>query len=72
MRILKTIEEMNDNEELCKYCDADPNGYSTPNGYYSCEGSWCGKAYERYLEECDISERAVDISRKVKITIERR
>ncbi len=42
-------------DELCAYCSATDYGetkcYSTPNGYYMCEGSWCGEAYDCYLEE---------------------
>lgn len=61
-----------DDEELCGYCRCETSGYSTPYGYESCEGGWCDEAYQRYLEENDISERAVKISEKVKITIERK
>ena len=38
---------------------------------YSCEGSFCEEAYSRYLDELEISERAVMIKKKTKVTIER-
>lgn len=69
--IIKSIEDF-DSEELCEYCVYETSGYATPYGYESCEGSKCQEAYERYLEENDISERAVNISKKVKIIIERK
>jgi hypothetical protein len=44
-----------DCDELCRYCyrtDYGSKGFGvTPNGYYSCEGNWCGEAYESYLED---------------------
>jgi hypothetical protein len=51
----QTIEEMQDSEELCKYCIKTDYGerkaMHTPNGYYTCEGSYCEEAYDAYLEE---------------------
>lgn len=42
-------------EDLCKYCERNDYGEhrssSTPNGYWSCEGSWCDEAYQAYLDE---------------------
>ena len=40
---------------LCKYCKDAMRGematYGTPNGSVMCEGRFCGKAYETYLDE---------------------
>lgn len=47
-----TAEELCD--DLCKHCPAPEEGrgtYGTPNGYYSCEGRWCGEAYDNYLDD---------------------
>jgi hypothetical protein len=48
------MEELQDSEELCKYCARTDYGTrkfcQTPNGYWSCEGSWCEEAYDAYLE----------------------
>ena len=42
-------------EELCEYCadtGYDRQGsYVCPSGYVSCEGRFCDKAYEQYLDE---------------------
>jgi hypothetical protein len=70
--MLKTYKEMCEDETICDYCRAEPGVFGTPNGYTSCEGNWCEEAYQRYLEENDVSERAVKISKKIKITIERK
>lgn len=47
-----TMEELD--EKLCKYCSRTDYGEhkssSTPNGYWSCEGSWCDEAYQEYLD----------------------
>ena len=42
--------------------------YSTPNGYYACEGSWCDEAYEAYLEEENTTENIVKYASLVKLT----
>jgi hypothetical protein len=53
--MLETFEEMCDNESICNYCHRTDYGenkcYSTPNGYYCCEGAYCAESYEDYLEE---------------------
>ena len=42
-------------EELCEYCSDTDNGrhshYMCPSGYVSCEGRFCCKAYEQYLDD---------------------
>lgn len=47
-----TMEEMD--EQLCNYCVRTDYGEhrscSTPDGYWSCEGSWCDEAYMEYLD----------------------
>lgn len=54
---LKLAEELGD--VLCSihYCpimkEFRSSGYSTPNGYVSCEGSHCPEALEAYLEEME-------------------
>lgn len=64
---------MGDAEELCKHCELDPDqNYGNPNnGYYGCEGSQCKEAYERYLEENEITETIIKIKNKTIVTIER-
>ena len=52
----KPSEEIKENlgEELCRYCpleEEEKGIHSTPNGYYSCEGTHCDIACEYYLEE---------------------
>lgn len=51
---MRSMEELQDSEELCKYCARTDYGTrkfcQTPNGYWSCEGSWCEEAYDAYLE----------------------
>ncbi len=51
----ETFEELSDREELCKYCSDTDYGkygsYGTPNGPVFCEGRWCDKAYQEYLDE---------------------
>ena len=48
-----TTEELED--DLCNYCSAtdygEHKGYGTPNGYVSCEGRFCDKAYQKYLDD---------------------
>jgi hypothetical protein len=45
--IKKTKEELGD--ELCNYCDAEN---TRPTQFHSgCEGSWCDRAYENYIDE---------------------
>lgn len=42
-------------EELCSYCEQTEWGerrcYGTPTGPVMCEGSFCGEAYDLYLDE---------------------
>lgn len=42
-------------EELCQYCEKTNYGneayYPTSLGLESCEGRWCGEAYDAYLED---------------------
>lgn len=72
VEIIRNIEEMAEDESLCKYCDSEPGWHMSGGGtMYSCEGSYCKKAYERYLDELEISERVVTIKNKTKVTIER-
>lgn len=56
--MVKTIEELQDSGIICDYCSVDDKFkgggvYGTPNGYISCEGTWCKEAYEIYLEEAE-------------------
>jgi len=45
-----TIEELIDNEEICDYCDADPEIRCYGGDPVMCEGAWCDTAYERYVD----------------------
>jgi hypothetical protein len=67
--MLQTLEELCESEELCKYCSATEYGeykfYTTPNGYYSCEGSYCEDAYESYLDDKNTTENIVKYASNV-------
>ena len=57
-KAIKTFEEMNDGESLCKYCvytnhGEHPNSCVTPNGFISCEGEFCENAYTYYVDDCE-------------------
>lgn len=51
----ESMDELSDREELCQYCSDTGYGeyatYSTPNGPVMCEGQFCDKAYQEYLDE---------------------
>ena len=70
--MLQTFEEMCDDESICNYCSHTEYGeYKsgvTPNGYWSCEGSWCKDAYEEYLDENGTTENIVKYASVVKLT----
>ncbi len=70
--MLQTFEEMCDSEEICEYCSATDYGKHkscvTPNGYWSCEGSWCKDAYDDYLDENETTENIVKYASVVKLT----
>lgn len=56
----RTLEDMAEDESLCEYCDAEPGWHMSGGGtMYSCEGSWCEKAYDRYLEENGLTNNIV-------------
>lgn len=67
----ETFKELVDRGSLCNYCSptnyGESSSYSTPNGYYSCEGCYCEKAYQRYLEENNLSENIIKYAEKVKL-----
>ena len=69
--MLQTLEEMCDIEEIFSYCSHTEYGEykfgTTPNGYYSCEGSWCKDAYEDYLDENETTENIVKYASNVKL-----
>lgn len=69
--MLKTFEEMCDNESICKYCLATDYGehksYGTPNGQVFCEGTWCEEAYEAYLDNFNATENLVKYQNSIKL-----
>lgn len=65
--MLKTYEEMCDDESICDYCRAEPGVFGTPNGYVSCEGSWCKEAYDTYLDNEGVTENIIKYASKVKL-----
>jgi hypothetical protein len=71
-KLLKTFKEMCDDESICDYCSATDYGenksFSTLNGYYMCEGTWCKEAYESYLDNEDTTENIVKYASKIKLT----
>lgn len=66
--MLKTFSEICDDETICDYCRAEPGVFGTPNGYTSCEGSFCNEAYESYLDNENTTENIVKYASKVKLT----
>ena len=70
--MLKTFEEMCDDESICSYCLPTDYGEHksciTPNGYWSCEGEWCKDAYESYLDENRTTVNIVKYASKVKLS----
>lgn len=70
--MLKTFDELSDEESLCKYCSATDYGEHksciTPNGYYWCEGAHCEDAYREYLDDNETSENVVKYASKVILT----
>ena len=69
--ILKTFQEMGDDETICDYCHPTDYGeykfVHTPNGYDTCEGTWCQEAYDSYLDENDATEKMVKYQNSVKL-----
>ncbi len=67
--MLKTFNELSEEENLCEYCSATNYGeyksYSIPNGYYWCEGTYCESAYREYLADNKTSESIVKYASKV-------
>lgn len=51
----ESMDELSDREELCQYCSDTGYGeyatYGSPNGPVMCEGRFCDKAYQEYLDE---------------------
>ena len=51
----ETLEELMEQDSLCGYCSDTGYGeyatYGTPNGPVMCEGAYCDKAYQEYLDE---------------------
>lgn len=55
----KTCDEMKESERLCSYCPLpeELQGVHCYGGQpVMCEGSHCGEAYERYLEEVEAND----------------
>lgn len=50
-----SMDELSDREKLCQYCSDTGYGkyvtYGSPNGPVMCEGRFCDKAYQEYLDE---------------------
>jgi hypothetical protein len=69
--VLRTYEEMCDEESICNYCSQTDYGEckssATPNGYWSCEGSWCKDSYDKYLDDEGVTENIVKYASKVKL-----
>lgn len=70
--ILKTFDEMCDDETICEYCIPTDYGehkfYCSPStGYSSCEGMWCEDSYKEYLDNYNASEELVKYQNSVKL-----
>lgn len=71
--MFKALEEMAEDESLCRYCIAEPGWQMGGGGVpYCCEGAYCEEAYESYLDENEITKRIVSIAKRTKVTIERK
>lgn len=69
--MLKTFEEMCDDESICDYCSPTDYGErkscQTPSGIWMCEGTWCVDSYEAYLDENEATENLVKYQNCVKL-----
>ncbi len=64
MSKIKTLKDLGDNEELCKYCPLpeESQGVRCYGGQpIMCEGSHCKEAYDAYLEEMDEEQSEIDV-----------
>ena len=70
--MLRTFEEMCDDESICDYCYqtdfGEQKSFVTPNGYVCCEGSFCQESYDSYLDENETTENIVKYASAVKLT----
>jgi len=64
---IKTFEQMED--ELCDYCECTEFGSCKVNTspYNLCEGAWCDKAYDNYLDTVRHTEKEIKVAVKVKL-----
>lgn len=64
---IKPFEKMED--ELCEYCECTEFGSCKVNTgpYNFCEGAWCDKAYDNYLDTVGHTEKEIKIAVKVKL-----
>jgi hypothetical protein len=69
--LLKTFDEMCDDEAICNYCARTDWGeyksVGTPNGQIFCEGAWCDEAYVEYLENENATENLVKYQNSIKL-----
>lgn len=70
IEILKTLQEMGEDETLCGYCHQTNYGANksvhSPSGVDFCEGRWCESSYESYLDEFEVTENLVKYQNNVK------
>lgn len=64
---IKTFEQMED--DLCNYCECTEFGSCKVNTspYNLCEGRYCEKAYNYYLDAVGHTEKEVNIAVKTKL-----
>ncbi len=69
--MLKTFDEMCEDETICGYCHNTDYGENkscvTPNGYVCCEGTWCKDSYEDYLEDVNGTVNLVKYQNNVRL-----
>lgn len=69
--MFKTFQEMCDDESICDYCRETDYGEHkschTPNGVSFCEGEWCDRAYESYLDDNETNENIIKYQECVKL-----
>jgi hypothetical protein len=69
--LLKTFDEICDDETICDYCSqtdwGEHKSYGTPNGQVFCEGTWCKDSYEAYLDDNNATENLVKYQNSVRL-----
>lgn len=71
--MLKTFDELVEEESICNYCSATGYGehtsasYVNSKGCYWCEGAYCEDAYKKYLDKNGATKNVVKYASKVRL-----